>query len=142
MIARQSLIQRWVADVWNSGNFEQVSMVVTPDFVYYSPVFVDGLRGLDAFREYVASVREGIPDFRQTLIGDFIGTGDQIAVRWNVCGSQTGDFLGVAPTGKQITFEGVDLYRFSDEQIAEIRSYHDRLIVTQQLGMLPEIDGF
>jgi steroid delta-isomerase-like uncharacterized protein len=75
-------------------------------------------------------------DLRHT-IEDMVAEGDKVATRMTSRGTHTGDFRGIAPTGKQFTVTGMDLFRIADGKIAEQWTNLDTLGVLQQLGVLP-----
>ena len=52
-------------------------------------------------------------------IEDIVAEGDRIAVRAVWRGVHTGEFRGVAPTGKPITFKGMVFWRVRDGRVAE-----------------------
>jgi predicted ester cyclase len=49
-------------------------------------------------------------------------------------GTHRGDFLGIAPTGRELTFEGITIDRVVDGKIVEIYFGWDPDSVVEQLG--------
>lgn len=45
--------------------------------------------------------------------------------------------MGAAPSGQQVTMEGIAIYRFADGKIVEKWGQQDRLSIMQQLGIFP-----
>ena len=84
----------------------------------------------------VAAMREAFPDLR-TIEADNIQEGDRAAFRWVMAGTQEGEFLGVAPTGKRIEAMGMDIVRLSDGEIAEHWGEFDAIGLLRQLGLIP-----
>lgn len=84
----------------------------------------------------VAAMREAFPDLR-TIEADSIQEGDRVAFRWVMAGTQEGEFLGVAPTGKRIEAMGMDIVRLSDGEIAEHWGEFDAIGLLRQLGLIP-----
>jgi predicted ester cyclase len=66
-----------------------------------------------------------------------VAEGDRVVKRFTLRGTHTGDFNGIPPTGKQITFEGIDILQLADGKISEIWIAYDMLGVLQQLGVIP-----
>jgi predicted ester cyclase len=58
-------------------------------------------------------------------------------VHWRVDATHQGDYLGVAATGKQVTYQGIALLRIADGKIVEDIAYWDNLSILQQLGAAP-----
>lgn len=80
--------------------------------------------------------RAAFPDVRYTM-EDLIAEGDRVMDRWTVHATHLGDFLGIPPTGKAITFWGIDILRIVNGRIKEIWHLEDQVSVLQQLGVLP-----
>lgn len=58
-------------------------------------------------------------------------------VRGSAEGTQQGEFQGRAPTGKHITWTGVNIYRMRCGKIAEVWTEVDGVTRLRQLGTLP-----
>ena len=66
----------------------------------------------------------------------------QLIPQKKLTATHTGEFRGVAPTGKKITIEGVLIYRIVDGKIVERESgTYDWLDFYKQLGVI-EYKGF
>jgi predicted ester cyclase len=52
-------------------------------------------------------------------------------------GTHVGEFVGIAPTGKPVSFNAVDVVRIADGKIVERWSQADNLALLQQLGKVP-----
>jgi len=71
-------------------------------------------------------------------IDEMIAEGDRVMVRWTFHGTQQGEYLGIPPPGKPLTFSGIYIFRVSDGKIAEVWNLWDQFGEWQQLGILPE----
>jgi predicted ester cyclase len=78
------------------------------------------------------------PDWRMT-VDEMIAEGDRVMVRWTFYGTQVGEYAGLPPTNRQVTYSGINIFRIENKKIAEIWDISDRLWLWQQLGVLPEI---
>ena len=108
-----------------------------------SPSFFDRmlqLGCLDSFKQFYAMFVKGFPDIHAT-IEDIIAEGDKVWSRSTVTGTHTGEYRGLAPTGKKITFTGVDICRIVDGKIVETESVNDFSDFYKQLGII-EYKGF
>ena len=72
-------------------------------------------------------------------VDEMIAEGDRVMVRWTFSGTQVGEYSGLLPTNKAITYSGINIFRIENGKIAEIWDISDRLWLWQQLGVLPEI---
>ena len=137
--AREALIRlacRWVELGWQRGDAEGVLALYAPDFVDLGNP--SGRPGTAA--ENVAGIRElyaAFPDFT-TTIGDLIvdeATG-AVAIRWSATGIHRGAYFGAEPTGRQITFAGIETLRVRDGLIIERAGEWDSIGLLRQLGVI------
>ncbi len=78
------------------------------------------------------------PDWYMT-VDEMIAEGDRVMVRWMFHGKQVGEYAGLSPTNKDVTYAGINIFRVENGKIAEVWDISDRLWLWQQLGVLPEI---
>lgn len=137
--AHKAMVWRAIAAIWHQGQSEAIEEVIAPDYVHHiSHTAADGsyeVYGPDGVRHLVATWRSAFPDLRFTL-EDLVVDGDKIVARWTCHGTHHGVFRGLAPTGKQITFAGMTLYRMARGKIVEQWTVEDGVSLYQQLGLL------
>jgi hypothetical protein len=92
------------------------------------------IRGRDGLREFVNSCLTGFPDGTIT-VDDQIAEGEFVA--WTGRGTNMGELIGMPPTGKQLTVEGITYSRMADGVAREARLIWDTLAMLQQLGAVP-----
>jgi predicted ester cyclase len=73
------------------------------------------------------------PDLRGT-VEDVVVEGDRVAARVTWHGTHGGEFLGMGPTGKRVSFEAFHLVRFSQDRAVEWWGTADLLGALQQMG--------
>jgi predicted ester cyclase len=100
-------------------------------------MFVDEL-GRDQLKRDLGALLVAFPDSRWTA-DVIVAAGDKAAVRWTGRGAQTGELQGIAPTGKEVVFTGINVYRVACGQIVEGWSEPDALGLLRQLGVIPDI---
>jgi len=76
------------------------------------------------------------PDLHHTF-EDQIAEGDKVVSRMTFRGTHQGEFQGIPPTGKEVTFAGIVIDRFVSGKIVENWSNLDMLGMMQQLGVIP-----
>jgi steroid delta-isomerase-like uncharacterized protein len=91
---------------------------------------------LDGFKEKVAGFKAIFPDLEEEL-QDIIASGDTVATRWVVTGSQQQEFMGIPGAGQTIRVEGMNFYRLKDGRVTDIWTQFDGLGLMQQLGAIP-----
>jgi predicted ester cyclase len=79
-----------------------------------SPEPVD-FEGVNQFYE---TLWTAFPDVEAT-IEDMIAESDSVSFRVTVRGTHEGEFLGVAPSGNQVSFSVQNIYRFRDGKVIE-----------------------
>jgi steroid delta-isomerase-like uncharacterized protein len=125
-------VRRFIDEVWNRGKLEVIDEIFTPDFLHHQP---DGgqMKGRDALKQMVGMFREALPDL-QCTVEDQFAEADRVATRWSVLGTHKGELMGVAPTGKQVSFWGTSIHRFEGGKIAEAWGAYDILNLMKQIG--------
>jgi predicted ester cyclase len=73
-------------------------------------------------------VRAAFPDWHNR-VDDLIAEGDRVAARLTWTGTHRGELMGVAATGRRVTYGGVGLFRLRDARIEDAWVVGD----TQQL---------
>ncbi len=126
---------RFHEEVVNKGNLAIIDELVAANFVQH-----DAPPGLSADREgmkqFFAMAHSAFPDFHSTL-EDMFAEGDKVVQRFTARGTHKGEWMGIAPTGKQITISGIAIHRITDGKIVEGWTSMDMLGALQQLGVVP-----
>jgi hypothetical protein len=98
------------------------------------------LRGLENFKQFLNMLLKGFPDYHDT-IEDIIAEGDKVCVRALHTGTHTGEYRGLAPTGKKFTEAYVHIYRIVNGKVVEFWHVSDELDFLKQLGVI-EYKGY
>jgi predicted ester cyclase len=78
------------------------------------------------------------PEWRIT-IDEMIAEEDRVMALWTFYGVHQGNYFGLPPTNKHVSYSGINIFRIANGKIAEIWDIADRLWLWQQLGVMPEI---
>jgi predicted ester cyclase len=70
---------------------------------------------------------------------DMFFSGDRYAVRVTFSGVHTGDFLGVAPTGKRVEVQHLHFYRVAGGKVVEHWGARDELTLLRQIGVFTPV---
>ncbi len=76
------------------------------------------------------------PDIHLT-VHDVIAEGDKVVARNTVTGTHQGEFMGVAPTGKSVTYDEIFIFRFANGRVVETWGVVDVFSQMKQLGVIP-----
>lgn len=131
----KALIRRFNDEVWNKGNLGGIDELFASTWVGHNlpPGLAPGPEGL---KQMAASFRAAFSDIR-TVVDDQIAEGDRVAWRWTFRGTHTGEFMGIPPTGKEITLTGISIDRLAGGKLVERWDSVDTMSMLQQLGAIP-----
>jgi len=131
----KELCRRLYAAV-SSGDFDAIDQVVSPNFVEHETVDPGLPAGREGMKALFKTVRQAMPDMVMTP-EDIVVEGDRVAVRAVMTGTQTGEFLGIPPSGKHVQITVMDLVRMENNQVAEHWGVSDMLAFMTQIGAIP-----
>jgi len=100
----KELVLRYFDERWNQKNYGIIDELLDPSL------------GIEEAKAGVASMHAAFGDIRLTM-DDLIGENDQVVVPWEVTSTHQGEYMGVAPSGKQVTFRGLALLRIAGGKI-------------------------
>jgi predicted ester cyclase len=122
-----------VARVFGELDEEAAHRYIAPDFIDHeaSPGVATGPAGYLSTARYM---RTAFSDARWQA-DDFVAAGDKFAVRVTFTGVHTGDFLGIAPTGRPVQVQHLHFYRVHNGQAAEHWGARDELALLRQIGL-------
>ncbi|MFI7617300.1 ester cyclase [Nonomuraea terrae] len=125
-------------DATNSGDAELIAKtideVADPNLIFHAPVPA-GASGAQALKQVWTMLLRAFPDIHVT-VEDVITEGDKIVCRNTVTGTHLGDYMGLPPTGKSITYSEIFIVRFADGRLAEVWGVVDVAAQMRQLGLL------
>jgi len=132
----KALVRRFVDEVQSQGNVDAIYEFCSPEFVNHSAP-----PGLPPDREGIkvvtAMFRGAFPDSYFT-VEDMIAEGDKVTTRKTFHGTHEGEFMGIPPTGRQVSMGLIDIVRISEGRVVERWSVGDNLGMMQQLGVIPQ----
>jgi steroid delta-isomerase-like uncharacterized protein len=121
------------------GNVETVERtideLVDPNVLIRTPLPIDST-GREALKEVFGRLHRAFPDLH-IEINDLIAEGDKVVSRNTVTGTHQGDYMGLAPTGRSVTYDEIFVFRFADGRIVETWGVVDVAAQMRQLGVLP-----
>jgi steroid delta-isomerase-like uncharacterized protein len=125
-------------DAINTGDIEFISKtideVVEPDVVIRTPLPV-GATGAQALKEGFGRLHRAFPDLH-IKVEDVIAEGDKVVARNTVTGTHQGEYIGLPPTGKSVTYNEIFIFRFVNGRIAETWGVGDVFSQLRQLGTI------
>jgi len=129
-----------VHDAVNSGDEELISLtfdeVFEPDVIIHPRLPVDAT-GPQAMKEVFRQLLRAFPDLH-VAVEDVIAEDDKLVSRNVVTGTHAGDYMGLPPTGRPVTYNEIFILRFVNGRIAESWGVVDVVSQMRQLGVLTE----
>jgi steroid delta-isomerase-like uncharacterized protein len=93
----------------------------------------------ESFARALQAIAVAFPDLQFTV--DELLPADEAAdatvMRWTARATHRGELMGLPPTGRSVTFQGMIVDRLRDGKIVERHELYDRLALLQQLGVVP-----
>jgi steroid delta-isomerase-like uncharacterized protein len=114
---------------------QTIDEIVAPEVLFHAPV-PTGATGTQAVKQVWPVLLRAFPDLNVT-VEDLIAEGDKVVARNTVTGTHQGEYMGLPPTGKSVTYNEIFICRFVYGRIAEIWGVVDVFSQMKQLGMIP-----
>ena len=130
--SNRAVVQRLFNEGLNNRDFTVLADLFR-DCIYHMPL-VGELRG-EAVSQYYAALLAAFPDAQRTVEQQVTDDVQTVVTRWTATGTQQGEFMGIAPTGKQVTMTGISIHRIAGGRIVEEWQEWDSLGLMQQLGV-------
>jgi len=86
----------------------------------------------EGFKEFIYSLWRAFPDIR-IIFEDLIIEGNKVAGRYYLTGTHKGEFLDIQATDKQFKVNGMTIFSFRDQKVAERWNIVDINSLTGQL---------
>lgn len=119
---------------FSAKNMEALLACYADDMLQYEPFIEEPIAGMDALRRYYEGSFEYFPD--ETIeIGNLISIGKWAVGQWVCRGTQTGDFIGLPPTGRRFEVPECGVYEFREDGLVQnLWVYVDSGTIAKQLG--------
>jgi steroid delta-isomerase-like uncharacterized protein len=112
-----AIVRRNTEEVQSKGDFELFEELFDDDFIDHTPQ-PGTTPDKDGVRVLYSRLRSAFPDFDADIQWQS-ASADLVTTYKIYRGTQKGAFLGVAPTGRSVEFETVDVMRVVDGRITE-----------------------
>jgi predicted ester cyclase len=113
----KTIIRRFIDEVENTGDVSKIHEFISKDYVEIH----DGKRykiSIQGAIDHVLGVRKVYPDLKLTVEHQ-ISEGEWVVTIYSVTGTFEKEWFGMKPTGKPITYTGVNVDRVRDGKIIE-----------------------
>ena len=125
------VVRRFFDELWSQGQLNVADELLAAHHVHH--VSGEDMTGPEEVKEFVTYMRVAFPDLRFT-IEDEVVAADKVVVRWTAQGTHRGEFMAIPPTGRVVTWTGIDIVRLQDHRIVELWGNNDALGLHDQLS--------
>jgi len=130
--AAKAVVRRNTEEVQSRGNFAVFEELFADDFVDHTPQ-PNMTPNKEGVRDLYHRLRAAFPDFRADIHWQ-AADGELVTTYKTYHGTHEGTFLGMAPTGRKIQFETVDVMRVRNGKITDHWGVANLFSLMQQLG--------
>jgi predicted ester cyclase len=126
-----AMVRRRFAEL-DKGNFTILNELFDSGYVLHFPGIPRPL-SLAATKRFYGMLYAAFPDLRHTVV-EQISARNKVVTRWTARGTHRAEWMGIDPTGKRVTFGGINIYTVRRGRLAESHVNWDILGLAQQLG--------
>jgi steroid delta-isomerase-like uncharacterized protein len=125
-------------DAWNAHDLDLIASMHAPDMVFENHTAGERAEG-EAAREHIGSIFETWPDIafstRRLYVRDGLVVQEWTATATHASEMRRGDLVA-APTGKTISWNGLDVIPFEDGLVKRKDVYSDSVSILRQLELI------
>ena len=129
------LVRRFLKEVFDNKNVDAIDELIDAKGVDHTP-----WPGYGTDR---AEVKRGLSDFIKAfpdlklVIDDVIAEKNKVVIRSTFSGTNTGEFMGMPPTGKRVEgIGGIDIVEVKGSKLGDHWGYVDNFSMMVQLGLM------
>jgi steroid delta-isomerase-like uncharacterized protein len=125
---------RQVFESYNQQDMEKAEKLFSPNHIFHFP----GASPMDwnSHKQFIIGLAKAFPDLH-FKIEDIVVEDDKVAYRLNVSGTHKGEFQGIPPTDKKVSFSSTGISNIVDGKVAEDWVDADVMGLMQQIGAIP-----
>ena len=132
---KKTILHQFLDEAYNKGNLSVGDKSISASCVFHTPEA--DIEGIEGWKKYATGFLTAFPDDLVVTIEDMVCEENKVVAYWTCRGTHNGDLRGIAPTGKQVTWQGMGIYRFSEGKIVEVWTLNDALGIMRQVGAIP-----
>jgi steroid delta-isomerase-like uncharacterized protein len=125
-------------DAWNAHDLDALTSMHAPDMVFENHTAGERAVG-DSVREHIGRIFETWPDItfstRRLYVRDGLVVQEWTAEATHASEMRRGDLVA-EPTGKKVSWDGLDVIPFEDGLVKRKDVYSDSVSILRQLGLL------
>lgn len=135
--ANKQIVRRLLDEVVTEGNVDLIDDLFAEDVIDHT--LAGDTRGRDPIKERAEALHAAFSDFSAT-VEQLIAEGDAVALWALDRGTHDGEFMGIAPTGREVEYPATAFFRMEDGKIVERWVQPDLFGLMQQLDVVELAD--
>ena len=136
--ALEPVIDRYNA-AWNDHDLDAIMSMHAPDMVFANHTAGESAEG-EEVRSHIGSIFETWPDIHFETERLYVRDG-VVTQEWKATATHTNEMtrgeITVPPSGKKVSWAGVDVIPFEDGKVKRKDVYSDSVSILRQLGLYP-----
>jgi steroid delta-isomerase-like uncharacterized protein len=134
----KNLVRR-LFEAFNTGNISALDDLIATNYIYREPTLGER-RGPTGYKDIVHTYRTAFPDANITVNEQFVD-GNTVTSRWTATGTHNGPLMGIPPTGRHVSVQGLLITKVQNGKIVEEFECFDTLGMLRQIGAVPTALG-
>lgn len=128
----KEIVKRFNKEVIENGDVEIFEELMDEHFINHSAPQGADNRKQGMINTFNSVLRPAMPDMQVTILQQ-VAEGDLVTTRKNISGTHTGNFMGIAPSGRRISIDVIDIVRLKNGKYAEHWGINNLSVVLAQL---------
>ncbi|MBB72119.1 MAG: ester cyclase [Legionellales bacterium] len=125
------IIKDYQSAIWADKDITAIDRAFANDAVIHSPV--ESMQSLLELKSAISQWYAGFPDL-VVHWDDHIVDGDKVVSRWTAKGKHDGEFMGIAPTHRDVYYTGATFYELQDGKIIHYWAFVDMECIKRQIS--------
>jgi len=132
MSIEKEIVYRFYEEIWNNGNKTVIPAILDASFTFRGSLG-DEKQGYEGFIEYLDMVHNALDNYTCD-IKDIVTEQSKAFAKVKFTGLHKSTFLGVEPTGKNLSWVAAALFGFKDNKIISLWVLGDLKSLESQLN--------
>ena len=127
------IVREYIDRAFKNHDLDQASAYLAPGVKWHGGT-LGTIEGSENVTQRLRGIIGALPDLNAAE-QDLVANGNSVAVRYVVEGTHQGNLLGIAPSGRRVRWDAVDVYRLADGKIVEDWAGDDTTMILYQVGV-------
>jgi predicted ester cyclase len=135
--ANKVMVCRYLEEVMHQGNVDAIDASIATNHRLNWPGSPTPMCGPEGFKHLLIIYASAFPDLEWTT-EEVTAQGETVVARLRARGTHQREVMGMLPTGKQVSWTEIHIFRVAGGKLVEHWTNLDQVGLLQQLGVLPQ----